>query len=58
MIIIGAVQLLLMMIPFIGVLLLVVAVPFISIYQAKFFANLYESGEALENPAEVPAAVE
>ncbi|MBQ4135141.1 MAG: DUF4013 domain-containing protein, partial [Methanocorpusculum sp.] len=58
MIIIGAVQLLLMMIPFIGVLLLVVAVPFISIYQAKFFANLYESGEALEKPAEVSAAVE
>ena len=56
MIIIGAVQLLLMMIPFIGVLLLVVAVPFISIYQAKFFANLYESGEALEETA--PAAAE
>ena len=45
-----------MMIPFIGVLLLVVAVPFISIYQAKFFANLYESGEALEETA--PAAAE
>ena len=56
MIIIGAVQLLLMMIPFIGVLLLIVAVPFISIYQAKFFANLYESGEALEETA--PAAAE
>ena len=56
MIIIGAVQLLLMMIPFIGVLLLIVAVPFISIYQAKFLANLYESGEALEETA--PAAAE
>ena len=56
MIIIGAVQLLLMMIPFIGVLLLIVAVPFISIYQAKFLANLYESGEALEETT--PAAAE
>ena len=58
MIIIGAVELIFMMVPFIGILLLIVALPFIMIFQAKFLTNLYESGEALEEPAEVPAVVE
>ena len=53
MIIIGAVELVIMMIPFIGILLIAVVVPFIMIFQAKFFANLYEAGEALEEPAAV-----
>ena len=56
--IIFAAELVLMMIPFAGGILLIVTLPFIMIFQAKFFANLYESGEALEKPAEVPAAVE
>ena len=51
-------ELVLMMIPFAGGILLIVTLPFIMIFQAKFFANLYESGEALEKPAEVSAAVE
>ena len=58
MIIIGAVELIFMMVPFVGILLLIVALPFIMIFQAKFLTNLYESGEALEEPAEVPAVVE
>ena len=58
MIIIGAVELIFMMVPFIGILLLIVALPFIMIFQAKFLTNLYESGEALEETAEVPAVVE
>ena len=57
-IIIFAVELVLMMIPFAGSILLIVALPFIMIFQAKFLTNLYESGEALEEPAEVPAVVE
>ncbi|HJJ66620.1 MAG TPA: DUF4013 domain-containing protein [Methanocorpusculum sp.] len=56
--IIFAAELVLMMIPFAGGILLIVTLPFIMIFQAKFFANLYESGEALEKPAEVSAAVE
>jgi hypothetical protein len=58
MIIVGAVELIFMMVPFVGILLLIVALPFIMISQAKFLTNLYESGEALEEPAEVPAVVE
>ena len=58
MIIIGAVELIFMMVPFVGILLLIVALPFIMIFQAKFLTNLYESGEALEEHAEVPAVVE
>ena len=58
MIIIGAVELIFMMVPFVGILLLIVALPFIMIFQAKFLTNLYESGEALDEPAEVPAVVE
>ena len=58
MIIIGAVELIFMMVPFVGILLLIVVLPFIMIFQAKFLTNLYESGEALEEPAEVPAVVE
>ena len=58
MIIIGAVELIFMMVPFVGILLLIVALPFIMIFQAKFLTNLYESGEALEEPAEVTAVVE
>ena len=58
MIIIGAVELIFMMVPFVGILLLIVALPFIMIFQAKFLTNLYESGEALEEPAEVPGVVE
>lgn len=58
MIIIGAVELIFMMVPFVGILLLIVALPFIMIFQAKFLTNLYESGEALEETAEVPAVVE
>ena len=58
MIIIGAVELIFMMVPFVGILLLIVSLPFIMIFQAKFLTNLYESGEALEEPAEVPAVVE
>ncbi|HJJ70455.1 MAG TPA: DUF4013 domain-containing protein [Methanocorpusculum sp.] len=58
MIIIRAVELIFMMVPFVGILLLIVALPFIMIFQAKFLTNLYESGEALEEPAEVPAVVE
>ena len=49
--IIFAVELVLMMIPFAGGILLIVTLPFIMIFQAKFFANLYEAGEALEEPA-------
>ena len=56
--IIFAAELVLMMIPFAGGILLIVTLPFIMIFQAKFFANLYESGEALEKPAEVSAAAE
>ena len=56
--IIFAAELVLMMIPFAGGILLIVTLPFIMIFQAKFLANLYESGEALEKPAEVPDAVE
>ena len=56
--IIFAAEFVLMMIPFAGGILLIVTLPFIMIFQAKFFANLYESGEALEKPAEVSAAVE
>ena len=56
--IIFAAELVLMMIPFAGGILLIVTLPFIMIFQAKFLANLYESGEALEKPAEVSAAVE
>ncbi|MBQ2771432.1 MAG: DUF4013 domain-containing protein [Methanocorpusculum sp.] len=56
--IIFAAELVLMMIPFAGGILLIVTLPFIMIFQAKFFANLYESGEALEKSAEVSAAVE
>ena len=58
MIIIGAVELIFMMVPFVGILLLIVALPFIMIFQAKFLTNLYESGEALEEPTEVQAVVE
>ena len=56
--IIFAAELVLMMIPFAGGILLIVTLPFIMIFQAKFFANLYESGEALEKTAEVSAAAE
>ena len=49
-------ELVLMMIPFAGGILLIVTLPFIMIFQAKFLANLYESGEALEETA--PAAAE
>ena len=56
--IIFAAELVLMMIPFAGGILLIVTLPFIMIFQAKFFANLYESGEALEKPAEVSAVAE
>jgi len=56
--IIFAAELVLMMIPFAGGILLIVTLPFIMIFQAKFFANLYESGEALEKPAEVSATAE
>ena len=56
--IIFAAEVVLMMIPFAGGILLIVTLPFIMIFQAKFFANLYESGEALEKPAEVSAAAE
>ena len=56
--IIFAAELVLMMIPFAGGILLIVTLPFIMIFQAKFFANLYESGEALEKSAEVSAAAE
>ena len=58
MLVVGAVELIMMMIPFIGILLVIIAVPFIMIFQAKFFANLYESGEALEEPAEEVLAVQ
>ena len=58
MLVVGAVELIMMMIPFIGILLVIIAVPFIMIFQAKFFANLYESGEALEEPAEEVPAVQ
>ncbi|MBO5367464.1 DUF4013 domain-containing protein [Methanocorpusculum sp.] len=54
--IIFAAELVLMMIPFAGGILLIVTLPFIMIFQAKFLANLYESGEALEETA--PAAAE
>ena len=58
MLVVGAVELIMMMIPFIGILLVIIAVPFIMIFQAKFFANLYESGEVLEEPAEEVPAVQ
>ena len=58
MLVVGAVELIMMMIPVIGILLVIIAVPFIMIFQAKFFANLYESGEALEEPAEEVPAVQ
>ena len=58
MLVVGAVELIMMMIPFIGILLVIIAVPFIMIFQAKFFANLYESGGALEEPAEEVLAVQ
>ena len=58
MLVVGAVELIMMMIPFIGIPLVIIAVPFIMIFQAKFFANLYESGEALEEPAEEVLAVQ
>ena len=58
MLVVGAVEFIMMMIPFIGIPLVIIAVPFIMIFQAKFFANLYESGEALEEPAEEVLAVQ
>ncbi len=56
--VIFAVELVLMMIPFAGGIILIVTMPFIMIFQAKFFANIYEAGEALEETPAVPTVVE
>ncbi len=44
-IIIGVIECILMMIPILGMIMLIVVLPFILIFQARFLANLYESVE-------------